>query len=380
MGFVISEEQQAIKKTVRDFMQKECPVEKVKMWEETASFPDDVWKKMAEIGLLSLPIPEKYGGVGGSIMDMTILVEELGYNMLSMAHMYVMSNLFGSHTIELFGTEEQKKMFFPKMMAGEWKFCMSLTEPNAGSDVASMKTKAVLDGDHYVVNGAKIFSTGAHLADWILLVVRTSSEGKKHQGLSMFVVDPKTPGIKINPLKHMGCMAVHTDEVSYEDVRVPKENLIGKLNQAWYQVLAVLEAERIFTAAQCVGLAQRAFDDALEYAKQREQFGQPIGKFQAISHMFAEAATDINASRLMTYQAAWLLDNKMPSFIESSMAKLKASETCKDVALKGCQIMGGYGYMNEFEMQRYLRESIITTVFGGSSQIQKNIIAGSYGL
>lgn len=380
MEFTLTDEQELLKKTVREFVEKELPGDYVNLLEEDGRFPDEVWHKMADIGLLGLPFPEEFGGVEGSVLDQAIVVEGLAWAMTSMAHMYIMSTLFGGKSVLLHGSQEQKENFLPAIIQGKIKFCMSLTEPNAGSDVAALSTQAVLDGDYFVVNGSKIFSTGAHLADFILLAARTSKESSKHRGISYLIIDAHTPGIKVSPLKHLGCMAVHTDEVSYEDVRVPRSALLGEMGQGWAQILSILELERIFTAAAAVGLAQKAFEDAVVYARERQQFGRPIGKFQAISHMLAEAATELEAIRLLTYLAAWMKDNNIPCFKEASMAKLKATEVTKEIALRGVQIMGGYGYMMEYDMQRYLREAVVGTIFGGTSQIQKNIIAGEMGL
>lgn len=380
MDFSMNEEQLMITKTIRDFLVKELPAESVRTFENNAQFPETVWQKMAGLGLLGLPFPEEYGGEGRPLIDQTMVVKEMAWGMTSLAHMYIMTTLFGGKAIERHGTEEQKKFFLPKIIEGKLKFAMSMTEPNAGSDVFSISTKAELQGDHYVVNGSKMFSTGAHLADYILLAVRTERGKKKHEGISYLLVDAKTPGIKVNPLEHLGLMAIQTAEVYYDEVKVPKENVLGTINQGAMQILDVLDTERIFTAAQAVGLAERAFEYALDYAKNRSQFGQPIGKFQSISHMFAEMASEIEASKYLVYYAAWMKDQKKPCSKEASMAKYKATEVAKVVALHGMQILGGYGYMNEYDMERYLREAVVGTVYGGTSQIQKNIIARELGL
>lgn len=380
MDFEPSMEQKVIRQSLRDFLEKECPLEVVRELEDNARFPAELWSKLASLGVLGLPFPEEYGGTGGSVTDFAIVCEELAWAMISVAHMYTLSVLFGGEAVLMFGREEQKKSYLPRLAAGDIRFCGCLTEPDAGSDLASLRTTAQRDGDEFVVNGAKIFTTGAHVADYGLLVARTNSEAPKHQGLSTFVIDMKSPGITVSPLQHLGCMAVHTNEVAFKNVRIPADALLGKLDRGFYQIMDMMDVERIVTGAMGIGLAQRTFEYALEYARQRKQFGRAIGSFQAIQHAFAENSTQIHAARLAVYQAAWLKEKEGQCPRESCMAKLLGTEAAKRMAIDGLQIMGGYGYMNEYEMQRFLREAVLGTIVAGTSEIMKGIIGKTHGL
>jgi alkylation response protein AidB-like acyl-CoA dehydrogenase len=352
----------------------------VRKLEDEAIFPYEVWRKLAELGLLGLPFPEEYGGTGGSVLDLTIVCEELSWGMSSIAHLFTMSVLFGGESILFFGTEEQKRHFLPRIIRGEIQVAGSFTEPNAGSDVSALSTMAVENGQGFLINGTKVFSTGAHVADYLFLATRTNREGPKHKGISTFLIDAKTPGITIRRLEATSCMAVHTNEIILEDVQVGKKDLLGELNKGFYQMMKTFEVERIMTGAMGVGLARKAFEYALQYVKERSQFGQPIGKFQALSHRFADLAAQIHAARLVVQQAAWLKSQGKNCPNESAMAKLLGTEIAKKAALEGVQSMGGYGLMKEYEMERLARESLIGTIVAGTSEIMKNIIAGTYGL
>jgi alkylation response protein AidB-like acyl-CoA dehydrogenase len=280
-------------------------------------------------------------------------------------------------------SEEQKKRFLPAIAKGELRFAFGLTEPNAGSDAANTQTRAVPDGDNFIINGNKIFITGSHVADYVMTVTRTDPNVPKHKGLTIFFVETKTKGFSAMPLGKFGGRAVASCELVYEDVVVPKDAILGgpdRLNDGWKQVFTTLNVERIVIAASYVGEGKLALQEATQYAKERVQFGQPIGKFQAVQHMLAEVATEIEAARWLTYRAAWLRKENQPCAKEASMAKLFASETSKKAALTGVQVMGGYGYMNEFDMQRHLRNAILAPIGGGTSQIQKNIIARQMGI
>jgi alkylation response protein AidB-like acyl-CoA dehydrogenase len=380
IDFALTEEQRMLQDMLHSFMEKECSLDAVHKFEEEETFPDDIWQKMAELGLMGLPFPEEYGGTDGSVVDLTIVCEELSWGMDSLGHLYAMSVLFGGESILLFGTEEQKRALLPRIISGEIKVAGSFTEPNAGSDVANIKTMAVENDKGFLINGAKIFSTGAHISDYIYLCARTSKEGPAHKGLTTFLVDKKTPGITTNRLEAMAGMAIHTNEVVFEDVQVPGEAVLGELNKGFYQLMETFEVERIMTGAMGIGVARRAFEYALQYIKEREQFGQAIGKFQALSHRFADLATQIHAARLVVQHAAWLKSQGKSANRESAMAKLIGTEIAKKTTLEGIQSMGAYGWMKEYEMERFHREALGGTIFAGTSEIQRSIIAGSYGL
>ena len=337
---------------------------------------------MAETGLLGAPIKEKYGGIGGDIITMAIVVEELARVFPDMAFTYIVNICFGGKSIEFFGTEEQKQQYLPKLCEGKLKFAMALTEPNGGTDVlGALKTRATLEGDHFIVNGQKMFITGAHIADYIMTIVKTNPNApKKSGGITLLLIDRHSLGIEVNPIKKLGFKSVATSEVIFDNVSVPRENILGELDNGWYHLLDTLNNERIDVAAQCIGIAQGAFDLALEYAKQREAFGKPIGQFQAIQHYLANMATEIELARLMNYKAAWLQSNGKPCGVESTMAKLYASETAFKVASQGMQILGGYGFAMEYDMQRFFRDSKLLTVAPISNEMALNYIGQNLGL
>lgn len=257
---------------------------------------------------------------------------------------------------------------------------IALTEPNAGSDIASSVTSAVPKGDEFVINGQKVFITGADVADIMTMAVRTDKDLPRHRGISMILVELKSPGIDVRAIKTLGRKIIHATELFFDNVSVPKNNLVVELNGGWKVLMSCLELERLFACAGYVGNAQTVVNDALEHAKQRVQFGRPIGTFQAIGHMLADMQTEVDAAKLLTYRAAWMIDQGIPCMKEVSMAKLFGSEALARLTNQGMQIMGGYGYSMEYDMQRYFRDDRIITVSAGSSQMQRTIIAGAMGL
>ncbi|TAK31093.1 MAG: acyl-CoA dehydrogenase, partial [Chloroflexota bacterium] len=294
--------------------------------------------------------------------------------------LFVSVAVFGGGALMECGTEEQRQRILPGLGKGETIIVFALTEPNSGSDAAALRTTADADGDDFVLNGSKIFCTGALIADYIVTVVRTNRSVPNHKGLSLFLVDRKSPGLSIRPLPKLGYKAIQTCEVGYDNVRVPRANLMGEVDQGWPLLLRTLDVERISTAAMAVGMSDGAFSYALQYSKEREQFGQPIGKFQVISHMLADMAAETEVGRLLTYQAASKKTQGIPCSLEASMAKAYSTELATRTATRGMQIMGGYGYMMEYDMQRYYREAKLLEVAGGSNQIQHEIIAKLIGL
>jgi acyl-CoA dehydrogenase len=380
IDFSLTEEQRILQNMLHDFLEKECNLDIVRKFEEAERFPDEVWHKLADLGLMGLPFPEEYGGTAGSVIDLAIVCEELAWAMDSLHHLYTMSVLFGGESILNFGTEEQKREYLPKIIDGSIKVAGSFTEPEAGSDVSNISTFAAENDRGWVVNGTKVFSTGANISDYIYMGVRTSKEGPKHKGISTFLIDSKSPGITIRPFQAMAGMAIKTNEIALEDVQIPKTALLGKLNNGFYQLMETFAVERIMVGAEGVGLARRALDYAVNYCKERKQFGQPIGKFQTLSHRFADLATQIHAARLVVLQAAWLKSQGKSTASESAMAKLFATETAKRTTIECLQSMGAYGWMKEYEMERFVREALGCTIFSGTSEVMKIIIAGSLGL
>lgn len=380
MDFSFSEEKEMLRKTVQRFVKKECTREYARELDEKEEFPFDIYEKMADMGWLGLPFPEKYGGSDGDAIDLIIMLEELSKGMLIAGNIYMRTVMTSGLTIYHYGTEEQKDFYLPALIRGDIKFALALTEPNAGSDAASLTTSAIEKDDCYVLNGSKIFCSGAHIADFIQVIARTDKNAPKTKGITVFLVAPKTPGITIRPLKKMGHKSNVTNEVFLDNVEVPKKNILGGLNEGWENLLHSLDSERVGAAAMCVGSAQSAFNDALAYAKEREQFGRPIGKFQAIQHKLANMLMDIEAARLFTYKAAWMVKEGLSCRKEATMAKLFASEAYTRIALDGMQIMGGYGYMMESDMQRHFRDAKLFEIGGGTSEILRTMLAREMGL
>jgi len=381
MEFTFTEEQELLRQTIRKFIERECPREYQRELDEKEEFPHDLWDKLAELGMLGLIIDEQYGGMGGSVVDMALAVEEIGKGMFVLGDTFMQFNCFGPTTLKFFGSEKQKSEYLPKLARGEIKICLGVTENHSGTDALALKTKAVEKGDHYVINGHKMFTTGAHISDYIMLMTRTSQEpNKKSHGISVFLVDLKTKGVTIKRLKKIGIKALGTCQLFFDDVMVPKDNLVGEKDRGWYHILDTLNNERIVIAALCVGGAQAALDDSVQYAKERIVFGKPIGQYQAIQHYVADMFTKIELARLMTYKAAWLQSNGLPCHVESNMAKLAASEAALYASSKGMQIMARYGYMMEYDMQRYWRDTKLFEFAPITNEVVRNFLAERLGL
>lgn len=381
MDFRLTEEQEMLRRSVRDVFKKEFPRQYLREVDEKDEFPFEIYDKIVELGWLGLPLPEEYGGSDGNYIDFAIILEALARESMCAASIYLFNAGFGGTTILRSGTEEQKRFYLPKIIQGKIKFCISATEPDAGSDIASVTTSAIPSGDGYIINGSKTFSSSAQVAERLLVLTRTDKTVSKHKGLSLFIVDTKTPGIEIHPFKVLGVKACGENDVYLQDVHVRGDQLLGgKLNQGWAQIIDIFTLERLGLSALCVGNMQAVLDDAVEYAKQRVQFGQPIGKFQAIQHMLAEMYIQVEAARLLTYRFAWLLTEGLPYQAEASAAKVFSSEAFMDVANKGIQVMGGAGYTMEHDMQRYFRDARMFPIGGGTTQIQKDLIAKLLGV
>lgn len=381
--FEFSEEHNMLRDTMRKFVDKEYPPEVAREIDKNDRYPRELIGKMAALDLLGITVDEEYGGSGRDIIGACIVTEELARRSTALAWVYVDSVFFGGENISKLGNEMQKKEFLPRLVRGEIVFCYALTEPNAGSDTASVQTFAAREGDDFVINGSKIFISGARECDYMLLLARTDRSVPKHRGLTFFIVDTKAPGITARPIEKVGVHGSDTCEVALEDVRVPAERVLGgpdAVNKGWQQLLSTLEVEHLHVAAEGVGLAQGALEETLRYVKERTQFGQPIGKFQVIQHQLADMATEVQAARLLTYYVASLAQEGKPCWMESAMAKLYATEVAKKVSLAGVQLHGGYGYTMEYDIQRYARDSLVMTIGGGTSEIQRNLIARSLGL
>lgn len=380
MEFGFTEAQNILRDSVRKLMDKHAPPEYVRRLDREQAYPDALYAAWIEAGLLRLPFPEDYGGLGGSVLDMVIVAEELARKSADFFMAFGGSVFCGLNILRK-ASEAQKKHWLGKMLAGEIKFSISMSEPDAGSDVGAIRTSAVRDGDHWIINGQKLWATGAGSKNNVINVyVKTDPKAHYRQGLSLFLVDNTTPGVELRKLDMLGRRCVGTYEIFFKDVRVPADRLIGGENKGWDCILSGLQVERITSAAGNIGAAQACVDLAIQYAKDRNQFGRPIGTFQAIAHMLADMQTEVEAARTLMWRAAWMVSQGQDALREISMAKLFSSETYVKVANLGMQIFGGYGYNMEFDMQRHFRDSRSSTIAAGSSQMQRNLIANLMGL
>ena len=380
MDFAFTEEQNLLRESVRRMMDKVATPEYIRGLDREQAYPHDLYATWVEMGLLRVPFPEEFGGLGGNAIDMVIISEELARKSFDFFSAYGGSVFCGLNVVRK-GSEEQKRRWIPKLLSGEIKMSISMSEPDAGSDVGSMRTSARRDGSDWVINGQKIWATGAGAKDNVINVyVKTDTKAHYRKGMSLFLVPNDTPGIKLRKLDMLGRRCVGTYEIFFDEVRVPGDQLVGGENNGWDCVLSGLQIERITSAAGYCGGAQAVVDLALQYAKDRKQFGRPIGTFQAIAHMLADMQTEVEAARTMIWRAAWMVAAGQDALREISMSKLLASEAYVKASNMGMQIFGGYGYSMEFDMQRHYRDCRSATIAAGSSQIQRNLIAGLMGL
>ena len=376
MDFAPTEEHRMIRRMVRDFAEKEI-APRAEEIDETDQFPDDLFRRMGALGIIGLPFPEEYGGSGGNYTSLVIALEEIARVSGSMAITLDAQTSLYCEPIYLFGTEEQKRKYLAPAARGEKIGAFGLTEPQAGSDAGATRTRAVRDGrtNEWVINGQKNFITNGSIADFVVITAKTDPE-KGTRGISAFIVERGTPGFEAGrDEKKMGLKGSVTSELFFEDCRIPAENLLGQENAGFKQFLTTLDAGRVAIGAMAVGLAQGAFERAVAYAKERVQFGQPIAKFQAIQWMIADMATEIEAARLMIHRAAWLRVRGERFTKEAAMAKLLATEMSERVCHKAIQIHGGYGYVQEYEVERMYRDQRLCAIGEGTNQIQRLVIA-----
>ncbi len=380
MSTNLTHEQEDFVRAIRDFCAREITDERLR--ELTNGFEDmhsdEIARQMAELGWYGLCIDEQYGGSGGSFLDAALFLEETSRGRAPLGGYAVTLIVVGA--LNRFGSEEQKRDLLGRVTKGG-TLAIAMSEPDSGSDVASLKCRARRDNGDWVLSGAKMWCSYAHKASHILIVCRSGEPGgNPHEGLSMLLVPRDSDGLTLTPIPTLG--GEETNEIHLDDVRVPEEALLGTEGNGWLQLMAGLNNERVILGASALGLAQRAFDDALAYAKERKQFGRPVGTFQALQHKFADMATDLARTRLLVRWVAQMTDEDPARMLpqEASMAKLTATELAKRCALEGMQIMGGYGYASEYPMERYLRAAVVTTIYGGTSEIQRNIIAKTLGL
>jgi short/branched chain acyl-CoA dehydrogenase len=382
MNFDLTNEQQLIRQTTREFAEAEI-APRAAYFDQHAEFPYEIIAKMAKLGLMGLPIPEEYGGAGADTVSYALAVEEISRADASVGITMAAHISLGTMPFVQFGTEEQKRKYVPPLAAGEKLWAFGLTEPNAGSDAGATQTRAVLENGQWVINGSKSFITnsGTKISGGVTITAVTDTRSDGSREISNIIVPTGTPGYRIAKDYHkMGWRASDTHELVFQDARVPEENLLGQRGEGFKQFLTILDAGRISVAALSVGLAQACFDASLKYAKERVQFGQPIGKFEAIQFKLAEMATAIEHARLMTYKAAWLKDQGKDFIMAAGMAKLFAARVATRAADEAVQIHGGYGIMEEYPVARYWRDVKIGEIGEGTSEIQKLIIARLLGL
>jgi alkylation response protein AidB-like acyl-CoA dehydrogenase len=377
--FIFTDEHEQLRESIRAFVLKELRPHAAE-WEEQ-TFPDWVFRRMGELGLLGLSYPEQYGGQGGDYYCNLVLGEEIVHSDCGGLAMGVAVHTdMATPPIHAFGSEEQKQAYLVPAIRGEKISCLGITEPDAGSDVSGIKTRAVRDGDEWVINGSKTYITNGHRADFIVLVTKTDPDAG-YDGFTLFIVDMDAPGVvREEKLQKLGMHASDTALLAFQDVRVPDSAVLGEVGKGFYQIMWELQGERLIGAAGATASAQAVFDKTLGYATERQAFGRPIGKFQVIRHKFAEMATKIESSRQLTYTTAWRFANGEYPVREISMAKLYASRIACEVADECLQIHGGAGYMKEYGIERVWRDLRLNRIGAGTDEIMLDVIGRSYGL
>ena len=372
----LSEQHEMIRKLVRNFAETELTDDILDAVENGAEYPAEVLDKMAKCGFFGVKVPKEFGGQGGDIRSYVVMAEEFARISAVSCIWALTPNSLGGGPLLLAGTDEQKNKYIRELSTGKKRICFALTEPGAGSDAGSMTSTAEKDGDYYVINGRKCFITMAPVADYAIVYAKTDRT-KGSKGISAFIVDMKLPGVSTGKAEDkMGVRGCPTSDIILTNVRVHKDDLLGEEGQGFINAMKTLDVGRIGVAAQSVGVAQRALEESVKYAKERKQFGKPICVNQGISFMLAEMATKLEAARLLTYKAAWLKDTNQDATKVASMAKFFAAETCNEICAKAIQIHGGYGFIKGYVVERLYRDCRIFTIYEGTSQVQQMVIAG----
>ena len=380
MDFSFTAEQEALRVHLQALLGAVCAPEYAEHCDREARPPREAYEALGKQGWLGLNISPEHGGSGGSAIELAILLEECGRHFEELAMWVFRTMTYGGYAVSLHGSPGQQAELLPRIARGELSFCFGLTEPQSGSDAAALATRATASEGGYLINGQKVFTSGMDISDYCLLVTRTSSGAKKQAGITNFLVDTRLPGIEIRKIETLGQRAIGTTQVFYNDVAVPASAVLGEVDGGWDAVDAYLWYERLCLSAARTGAATAAFDYALQYAKGREQFGRPIGKFQAIAHKLADMKMMLDVSRMLTYRFAWLLDQGKATRHDAAVVKLYTGESYKAISDMGLQILGGYGYCMEYPMQRFFRDSRLAVIGAGTSEIQRNIIARGLGL
>jgi alkylation response protein AidB-like acyl-CoA dehydrogenase len=375
VDFELSEHHALLRNSLRQFFRERvAPV--ARQWDEEERFPSEIVPELAAIGLLGIKIPEQYGGAGLDMSAYAIAVEEAARVDGSLALTIASHNGLGTGHILAVGTEAQKQKYLTRASSGEWLAAWALTEPGSGSDSAGLRTTAVREGDHWLLNGSKMFITQGSVGGFCVVLARTNFDVPAQRGITAFIVDTRAPGYSASKhLKKLGCRSSDTAEVTLEQLRVPDSERLGEVDQGFLDTMRILDGGRVSIAAMALGLGRGALEMALSYAKQREAFGKPIAEFQAIQWMLADAQTELDAAELLVRRAAWLADNGKRFTAEASMAKLFASEVATRVCNNALQIHGGYGYTREFDVERHLRDAKLCEIGEGTSQVQRIVIS-----
>ena len=376
MEFGLTKEQELVKQMVKNFALNEVKPIAAEV-DETEKFPIDNVKKMGELGMMGIPFPKEYGGAGGDVLSYILTVEELSKVCATTGVIVSAHTSLSAGAINDFGTEEQKQKYLVPLAKGEKIGAFGLTEPGAGTDAAGQQTTAVLEGDHYVLNGSKIFITNGGVAD-IFVIFAMTDKKQGTRGISAFIVEKSFPGFSIGKVEEkLGIRGSSTTELIFENCIVPKENLLGKEGKGFGMAMKTLDGGRIGIAAQALGIAEGAYEEAIKYMKERKQFGRNLGAFQGLQWMIAEMDTKIEAARHLVYKAAWLKQNKLPYTVDAARAKLFAAEVAMEVTTKAVQIHGGYGYTKDYPVERMMRDAKITESYEGTSEVQKMVISGA---
>ncbi len=380
MNFGNTSDQELMLQSVRSLLDDVCSMDYAAKCDINHTPPREAFNAMAQNGWLGLIAPESFGGSGGSPTDLALVLEETGHHFEELGLWLFRSFTYGCYAILQHGTDEQKQRIVPGAANGKLSFAFALSEPDSGSDAASLRTRAVIDGDYFIVNGRKQWTSGMDIADYALVALRTNDLGKKQLGISTLMIDTKLPGIEVRKIATLGQHAIGTTEVTFTDVRVPRTALLGQLDHGWAVCEDTLRYERLCLSAVRIGAARQAFEYALDYAKTRHQFGKPIGSFQVTQHKFADMKVMLDTSFTMVRRYAWLMENSKAERADTAVIKYYIAESYKTISDMCLQIPGGYGYSMEYPMQRFFRDSRLATIGGGTSEIQKNIIASTLGL
>lgn len=373
-----------LRDSIRRMLERHAPREKMAQWDEADKVPRALMDHIVELGVCGMTMPEEYGGSGRDILATMVTVEELSRRSMVIGTLYLMNACYGSMNIYASGSEEQKRRMLPKFANGEILFAYGLSEPDVGSDLASVRTRAERVGDKVIINGTKRWCSGAESADYIYALVRSGDPEARYKNLSLVMIPPTAKGVTLTHIPAMGARGLNTNDVSLDNVEIDINDVVGGeagWNNGWTKLVGpALEVEKLEVAAMALGIAAQAVDDAWEYSQQRSQFGKRICAIQSIRHMLAEAQTKLAAARLMLYRGCWLVDNNLPCSAETSMAKMYVCELGLEIVLTCQQVMGAYGYAKGFDMERYVRDMLLMPIIGGSTAIQKNNIANRLGL